>query len=224
VFVHPTAVADDDRPGYSIPNFIAEYPFDTTSTIISLIFNGLFERHRHGWHCAHAGGTIPMLGLRLTATADAAKAFGPVLGLPSGSSVLTAKPPARALRTSFVDTALVADQPALAAAKKMAGASQIVFGSDWPFASRLYDPKGDPQPTLSDVFAAGERRAIDRPDARGEFPRLARFVPRVPDEAAGDASGCHRRNVPRDHWVSLPAARSTPMMCACAPSISKGSP
>lgn len=177
VFVHPT-VADDDRPSYGIPNFIAEYPFDTTRTIISLIFNGVFTRHPNiRWHFAHAGGTIPMLRLRLTALAGAAKAFGPALGLPSGSSILTAKSPERALRKSFFDTALVADEPSLAAAKETAGAGQIVFGSDWPFASILYGPKGDPQPTLSRVFSADKRHAIDRLNARREFKRLAKIVP-----------------------------------------------
>ena len=66
VFVHPTAVAADARPEYAIPSFVAEYPFDTTRTIISLLFNGTFDRHRGiRWHFAHGGGTVPMLRKRL---------------------------------------------------------------------------------------------------------------------------------------------------------------
>jgi predicted TIM-barrel fold metal-dependent hydrolase len=178
VFVHPTAIADDDRPSYEIPNFIAEYPFDTTRTIISLLFNGSFHRYPNiRWHFAHGGGTVPMLRFRLEALANAAKEFGPALGLPSGASVLTAKAPTWALHRAFFDTALIADRPALDAVAAMARVRRLLFGSDWPFASRLYGPTGDPQPTLSKVFDADARHRIDRLTARGQFPRLKSIVP-----------------------------------------------
>ena len=61
VFVHPTAVPADSKPASVLPDFIAEYPFDTTRAIISLLINGSFERHRGiRWHFAHGGGTVPM--------------------------------------------------------------------------------------------------------------------------------------------------------------------
>jgi 6-methylsalicylate decarboxylase len=185
VFVHPTAIAGDDRPSYRIPNFIAEYPFDTTRTIISLLFNGSFHRYPNiRWHFAHGGGAIPMLRFRLEALAAAAKEFGPLLGLPTGSSVLTAKAPTWALHRAHFDTALVADSPALEAVAAMARVRRMLFGSDWPFASRLYGPTGDPQPALSRVFEAGERRKIDRLNARKQFPRLiGRGAERLRDRA-----------------------------------------
>jgi len=178
VFVHPTAVAADDKPSYGIPDFIAEYPFDTTRTIISLLFNGVFERHPNiGWQFAHGGGTVPMLRARLTALAAAAKQFGPLLGLPAGSSTLTASSPRRALRASYFDTALIGDEPALAAASGTGDVKHLVFGSDWPFAARLYGPKGDPQPSLSKVLSNPERRRVDRLNARAQFKRLRSLVP-----------------------------------------------
>ena len=59
----------------------------------------------------------------------------------------------------------------------MTSVGSMLFGSDWPFASRLYGPKGDPQPTLSEVFTAEKRHRIDRLNARGQFRRLRSPVP-----------------------------------------------
>lgn len=112
VMVHPTALAAEQKPALGIPDFIAEYPFDTARTIISLLFNGTFQRYPNiRWQFAHGGGTVAMLRLRLTGLAGAAKEFGPALGLPSGASVLATDTPTQALRSSFFDTALVADVP-----------------------------------------------------------------------------------------------------------------
>jgi len=178
VFVHPTAISPDDRPDYQIPNFVAEYPFDTTRTIISLMFNGTFKRHPNiRWHFAHGGGTIAMLRFRLSVLADVAKGAGGLFGLPSGSSILVKKDAAAELRRVHYDTALVADAPALAAVEKLGGVSQMFFGSDYPFAATLYPEPGDPQPALSRFFTNDERRRIDRLNARTQFKRARKAVP-----------------------------------------------
>jgi 6-methylsalicylate decarboxylase len=177
VFVHPAAVGDDDRPSYSIPDFVCEFPFDTARTIVSLMFNGAFDKYPHiRWHFAHGGGAVPMLRSRLTALAGNAKAFGSFIGLPSGARVLTATSAEKLLAAQHYDTALIADAPELHALKAMAPARRILFGSDWPFAARLFGAKGDPQPALSATFTAADRHAIDRLNARRAFPRVARAV------------------------------------------------
>ncbi|MFN8149913.1 MAG: amidohydrolase family protein [Solirubrobacterales bacterium] len=181
VMVHPTAVGADDKPSYSIPDFVAEYPFDTTRAIMSLLFNDMFRRYpKIRWHFAHGGGTIAMLRFRLTALAGNAAQFGALLGLPAPAQNLTAEVPKRVLKRSFFDTALIADQPSLAAVKEMGGVDGMLFGSDWPFAYRLYEDQpvpGDPQPTLSEFFDNDERRAIDRLNARSELKRLKNIIP-----------------------------------------------
>jgi predicted TIM-barrel fold metal-dependent hydrolase len=63
----------------------------------------------------------------------------------------------------------VADEPALLAVKSMAGADHLLFGSDWPFAQRLYGPRGDPQPALAGVVSPGERQQVDRLNATREL-------------------------------------------------------
>jgi 6-methylsalicylate decarboxylase len=182
VFVHPTAPGGEDKPDYSMPDFLAEYPFDTTRAIISLMFNGAFSQFPNiRWQFAHLGGTIPMIRERLTTLAANAKQFGALLGFPPGSATLDAEHPNRFLRRHFYDTALTADPPELEAAKAMAGTRRILYGSDWPFSARTFtDEQVDPAPDLGRTFSVGERHRIDRLNARSEFKSVAAAVPAKP--------------------------------------------
>lgn len=170
VFVHPTAVPRDARPQYAIPNFIAEYPFDTTRTFISLLFNGAFDRYqRIRWQFAHGGGTLPMLHKRIRALAQYAPLAVDALGLPEGARSLDGDSAPSAFSRSFFDTALIADRPALLAVNAIGGPERLVFGSDWPFAALMYGPSGDPQPELGEVFDPDSRRLIDHHNAKQEL-------------------------------------------------------
>jgi hypothetical protein len=77
-----------------------------------------------------------------------------------------------AFRAYYFDAALIADPPALRAVADIAGIERLVFGSDWPFAGRLYPPSGDSQPAPGEVFSPEERG--DRTHERAG--RLARGV------------------------------------------------
>lgn len=171
VFVHPTAVPEDSKPASRVPDFIAEYPFDTTRTIISLLINGSFERFPAiRWHVAHGGGTVPMLRARLNALAAAARELGPAFGAPEGAQLLTADSARQALRRAFFDTALVADEPALRAMQATASTEHLMFGSDWPFAARLYAAlEDDPQPALRQTLSAEAVAAVERTNAEREL-------------------------------------------------------
>jgi 2-polyprenyl-6-methoxyphenol hydroxylase-like FAD-dependent oxidoreductase len=100
-----------------------------------------------------------------------------LLGLPPAAQSLLGADADRALERAFYDTALVADPPPLEAVSRLTSVRHIVFGSDWPFAERLYPSKGDPQPALSTVFSNRERHAIERLNGRREFRQLAPVVP-----------------------------------------------
>lgn len=179
VMVHPTQPLDSDKPAYSMPDFVAEYPFDTSRAIISLMFNGAFAKWPNiRWHFAHGGGCVPMLRSRLTTMAANAKVFGGFLGLPAGSASLTESSPRKILRGLNYDTALIADPPELKAVSSMSGPKRMFFGSDWPFSERTFDPAVlDPAPALSDVFSKKHRHMIDRFNARRSLPRAKRSVP-----------------------------------------------
>jgi len=172
VFVHPTVPLE--CPAYSIPSSVAEFPFDTTRTIISLIFNGVFARHPNiRWHFAHGGGTLPMLRLRLSSLAANAKPFGAVIGLPPGAAVLERESVQAAIDASFFDTALVAEDSSLEAVKRLGGAGRVLFGSDWPFAGRLYADSGELAPVIDELFTAEEAATVRRDTAAAQFARFA---------------------------------------------------
>lgn len=97
--------------------------------------------------------------------------------MPEGSSILTADSAHRALASSFYDTALIADPPALRAVADVADPGHLLFGSDWPFAARMYAPEGDPQPALGEVFSEGELRIVERESALERFKRLRTVRP-----------------------------------------------
>lgn len=169
VFVHPTAVAADEKPTLPIPDFLTEYPFDTTRAIVSLLTNNSFARFPGiRWHFAHGGGTIPMLSTRLNVAASHAKFMAPLLGMPTHAADLDPDSATRALAQSFYDTALIADPPSLEAVAAISGTTQILFGSDWPFAALAYPPEGDPQPALTTVFGDDARASVDRRNAEAQ--------------------------------------------------------
>lgn len=172
VFVHPTAVPADDKPSLQVPDFVYEYPFDTARTIVSLLFNASFKRYPHiRWQFAHGGGAVAMLRFRLDVLADASKEAAGLI-LPAVARDLVRKDADDALAGNFFDTALIADPPELEAVRHLTGYRHVLFGSDWPFASRIYPANGDPAPLLSQTFTDSERHAVERLNAAAQFPRL----------------------------------------------------
>jgi hypothetical protein len=116
-----------------------------------------------------------MLRLRVEGLGRAAREFGQVLGLPEGAAGLDAESVPAALAASFYDTALVADSTALEAVRRLAAGGHVLFGSDWPFAARLYEDRGVLQPAIEEVFGGGAA-GVRRDNA---LARLGR--PAVPD-------------------------------------------
>jgi 6-methylsalicylate decarboxylase len=174
VMVHPTAVDRDARPEFPLPEFVAEYPFDTTRTALSLLLNSSLKRFpRIRWQLAHGGGVLPMLRARLEALCAGVEQLGQVavdgLGLPERAAALKAGDAADAIAAFFYDTALIADPPALEALRACAPSGQLMFGSDWPFAARMYPRPGDPQPALAAVFDTHVNEAILRNNAEAQF-------------------------------------------------------
>jgi predicted TIM-barrel fold metal-dependent hydrolase len=121
VFVHPASVLDGPQlPG--IKPHVLEAPFDTTRTIASLLVNGILSSCPDiQFICAHGGGTIPYLAGRIAALSDK-----------SGE-----KPDGifDQLRRLYFDTALVMNEPALAALTAFSSPSRILLGTDSPILS-----------------------------------------------------------------------------------------
>jgi predicted TIM-barrel fold metal-dependent hydrolase len=140
-----------------------EYNTDTSRTIFSLISNDSAARYADiKFIFSHAGGTMTSLIER----------FG--VGAPDTINDVLAAPAAPNsrlfhLRRFYYDTAQSVNVVQMRGLKTIAGAGQIVFGTDYPFVSAARTLKG-----LSGCgFTPNELEGVFRRNALGLFPRLA---------------------------------------------------
>jgi len=159
VYFHPTSAA---CCGSVIPGLrpqAIEYPFDSTRAITSLLINGTLAKNPNiRWIFSHGGGATPMLAGRMVETVGGGANAREVM--PNG--VLAE------LRKLYYDTASATSLPSMAALRAMAPASNILFGSDYPFV-RTAAMIEELRHTL---MSEGEREAIERGNALALLPRL----------------------------------------------------
>jgi predicted TIM-barrel fold metal-dependent hydrolase len=126
VFIHPTSPRCFADFGLEVPAPMIEFPFDTTRTAVSLLYSGALSRHpRINFILPHAGGTLPFLAVRIAGVGSF-----PALGA-------RALPPPDALQAFahfYYDTALAVMPQQIAALRALAPITQILYGSDFPFA------------------------------------------------------------------------------------------
>jgi len=124
VYVHPLVASCCGNLSVGTFPAVIEVPHDTTRTVTSLLLSGGFARWRDiKWLFSHAGGTIPMLAGRIAAFYGARpnlKEFAPE-GIEGE------------LRRLHYDTANATSPPALAALFKLVPASQVTYGTDYPY-------------------------------------------------------------------------------------------
>ena len=122
VFVHPASTPEGQTPPGIKPH-VLEAPFDTTRTIMSLLINGvLSDCPDIRFVFAHGGGAIPYLAGRVAALSDRSGDMQPDRVRDQLSRL-------------YFDTALVMNEPALAALTRFAAPSQILLGTDSPILS-----------------------------------------------------------------------------------------
>src|SRR5438874_4844251 len=157
VYVHPLVAACCGNLSVGTFPALIEVPHDTTRTITSLLLSGSFARYRDiKWLFSHAGGTIPMLAGRINAFyTQRAKSSG---FAPDGIE--------NELRRLHYDTANATSAPAIAALAKLVPASQILFGSDYP-----YFPVSQHQNLRGLGFGEGDLAAIESGNAIRLVPR-----------------------------------------------------
>lgn len=129
VFLHPMGTTLGARLApYYLTNVIGN-PADTTLALSHIIFSGLLDRHpRLRIIAAHGGGYLPFYSAR----SDHAWQVRP-------ESHTTLAPPSAYLRRIWFDS-LVYTPEQLGALVSVAGAQQIVLGTDFPFDMGDYAP------------------------------------------------------------------------------------
>lgn len=132
---------------------------DTTRTIASLMFSGTAARFPDiKFIFSHGGGTAPFLVQRFTYLAAFRKDLA--ARMPDG--------PIRTMQRFFYDTANASTIYPLASLMKLVPASQVVFGTDFPFLTASATAADLRE---SGMFSAADLQAIERDNAARIMPK-----------------------------------------------------
>jgi 6-methylsalicylate decarboxylase len=162
VFIHPgkPEIAAID----GIPGPIVDYPFDTTRTAVQMVLNGVLDRFsKVQVILAHAGGFLPYASHRFAELAAAVRPNAPT------ADVLLQK-----FKRFFFDTALSTGPAALPTLLAFAGAGQILYGSDLPYAPAAVGASFTAKLDAYADITHEQRAAIHNTNGLGLFPRLRR--------------------------------------------------
>jgi predicted TIM-barrel fold metal-dependent hydrolase len=167
VFIHPAIHPTSEGLSLKIPGFMFEFLFDTTRAVTNLVLSGVLERyHNIRWIVAHAGGTIPYIWWRIAVASSMMPSAA--TNYPRGF--------VHYLKQLYYDTALSASSSAISALLKLVGPSQILFGSDFPFAPEPVVDREVGDLDALDVLADEDtRRKVARENALRLFPRLGQL-------------------------------------------------
>lgn len=167
VFIHPTIPKTSEQIPMDVPGFATEFTFDTTRAAANLVWTGTAERTPDvKYILSHAGGTVPYLAWRWSLL-DAHPVLGPKLRERAPAGFLGTLP------RFFYDTALSANPHALRSLQELVGPSQVLFGSDYPFAPEIVTMVSIQGLAAYDGFDDDARRLIERDNALRLLPSLA---------------------------------------------------
>jgi predicted TIM-barrel fold metal-dependent hydrolase len=164
VLVHPGMHPTSRELGLPWPGFMLEFVVDTSRAAMNLLFSGALERHPNiRFILAHGGGVIPYVAWRLSV----APIISPLVPQWPQERILAG------LRRFWYDTALCASRQALPALLEVAAPSQVLFGSDWPYAPEKITGLSIAGLREAPAVSAALRAGIERGNALALFPRLA---------------------------------------------------
>jgi 6-methylsalicylate decarboxylase len=160
IYTHPLGAECCKNLSYEVPASTIEYATDTTRTIASVVFSGTAARFPEiRWIFSHGGGTTPFLLSRFERVEAGLKERAE--RLPKGFLY--------ELKKFYYDTAQANHTAALAALTTLVPASQMVFGTDFPFRPGTEVVGG----LAAYHFKPEELRAIERDNAARLLPRLS---------------------------------------------------
>lgn len=123
VFLHPSPKRPD---GFELRmptgnDSVYEFVFETTRAVMDYIYrNKMIRNPEIRWIISHAGGTIPYLAHRLSHASE----WG---AIEQSSGEIMSQ-----LRALYYESALSSDDSVIFTLKRLAGASHILFGTDYP--------------------------------------------------------------------------------------------
>ena len=161
VFVHPTNCSCTlGHP--DMPVSMLEFPFDTTRTIVSLLYAGVFTRYKDiRFIFCHGGGTIPFLTYRvdMRLRRDALDEQREPLDIRA------------ALSGMYFDVTTAVSPPMIQALLDIVPVEHLLLGTDYPFV-----PPWRIEAAMTELAELGfkdeEREKIEFGNACALFPRL----------------------------------------------------
>jgi predicted TIM-barrel fold metal-dependent hydrolase len=161
VLVHPAA--PPYRSPVAYPNYLIEFPMDTTRAVVSLLYSGTLHRCPNvKLLVSHLGGMVPFVAHRIRSLTLRTDSFD--ANVPDG--------PLTYLQRLYYDTGLSANEPALRATLAITAVDHVVYGTDWPYAE-VGGGADDPQPGLTNVLTEDERWRVTVDNPQTLVPRLA---------------------------------------------------
>lgn len=160
VYVHPSRPECCETLTPGVPGSFTEYPQDTNRTVMSLLFSGTLTRTRDvRWIFSHGGAAVPLLAGRVNSLAKI-QLKNQAQALPDGIDF--------ELKRLHYETANSAYAPNLAALLTFVPASQVMFGTDYPYVSMVENANDLVKAGLS----AADLRTIERETAIRLMPQL----------------------------------------------------
>jgi predicted TIM-barrel fold metal-dependent hydrolase len=163
VFVHPTSHPSAKAVPLSLPHFMLEFLFDTTRAATNMVMSGTLRKNRNlKVILAHAAGTIPYIGWRLSV----APIIDPRLNAMTPEAILSG------LKDFWFDVALSPSAATLHGLADFVGTHRLLFGSDWPYAKNEVVARALTEMQGVDTYRQAADK-IDRGNALSLFPHLA---------------------------------------------------
>lgn len=164
VFLHPTSPVCSDVLALGRPSGVVEFPFDTTRAVVDMLFSRTIQSNPDiRFILPHAGGTVPFLAQRIASFA------GRVSPGPESPAEVY-----ETLARVYYDLALATSPAQIAALRLLAPITQMLLGSDWPFASEQRVGEAFRQLAEDNGFSSDELDDIQWWNGVKLFPRLAR--------------------------------------------------
>jgi 6-methylsalicylate decarboxylase len=159
VYTHPTSANCCANLVQGVPDYMVEFGTDTTRSIASLILSGGSQKYRDiNWIWSHGGGAL---------TAFAERFLVQVVMIPPYKGKFTRESMEAELRRFYYDTAAISGGVTLEALSKLVPASQIVYGTDFPYRTAADHTKG-----VTAFFKGDDLAKVDRENALRLLPRL----------------------------------------------------
>ena len=165
VYVHPNASPDPAAHTLGLPDNLIDFTTDTNRVVAQMHYTSRFALTPSVRYIfSHAGGSIPYMAARFAIIDE--------IGFVPGGDERGAA--ADMFRRMYWDTALSASDPVFQMLQDVAGAEQILFGTDFPYIRRDIGVKYKDRINNSKKLSEPEKHGVFGSNAIKLFPRLRR--------------------------------------------------